>query len=136
MGERLQRVNDHLGNVWVVSDKFHIKANVVEAFYPEQKAGIRADAGKRNWLGRTRWMRLQSRVNWTEKEAQKWESMALERCVTGMAYDLRLVLQGVYEWKDAAEGSGTFQKLVCEGSGDAGIDRVVASTDGLSCTDG
>ena len=46
------------------------------------------------------WMWLKNRGNWTEKEAQKWESMALERCVTGMAYEMRLVLQGIYEWKD------------------------------------
>ncbi len=25
--------------------------------------------------------------------------MPLERCVTGMAYEMRLVLQGIYEWK-------------------------------------
>ena len=39
-------------------------------------------------------------VTLTEKETLKWESMALERCVTGMAYEMRLVLQGIYEWKD------------------------------------
>ena len=47
------------------------------------------------------WMWLKNRVNWTEKEAQKWESMALERCVTGIAYEMKLVLQGICEWKDA-----------------------------------
>jgi transposase len=48
-------------------------------------------------------MWLKNRVNWTEKETQKWESMALERCVTGMAYEMRLVLQGIYQWKDVGE---------------------------------
>jgi hypothetical protein len=28
--------------------------------------------------------------------------MALERCVTGLAYEMRLVLQGIYERKEAA----------------------------------
>ena len=45
---------------------------------------------------------LKNRANWTEKETQKWESMALERCVTGLAYEMRLVLQGIYERKEAA----------------------------------
>jgi hypothetical protein len=70
------------------------------------------------------------------KEARKEESMAQERCVPGMAYDLRLVLQGIYGWKDAAEGSETFQKLVCVGLGDGEIDRAVARTNGPSCPDG
>ena len=47
---------------------------------------------QRDRLERTRWMWLKNRVNWTEKETQKWESIALERCVTGMAYEMRLVL--------------------------------------------
>lgn len=38
----------------------------------------------RDRLERTRWMCPKNRVNWTEKEARKWVSMALERCVTGL----------------------------------------------------
>jgi hypothetical protein len=53
-------------------------------------------------------MWLKSRANWTENESQKWESMALERCVTGMAYEMRLVLQGIYERKDAGEARKLF----------------------------
>jgi transposase len=53
-------------------------------------------------------MWLKNRVNWTEKEAQKWESMALERCVTGIAYEMRLVLQGIYQWKDVGEARKLF----------------------------
>ena len=53
-------------------------------------------------------MWLKNRVNWTEKETQKWESMALERCVTGMAYEMRLVLQGIYQWKDVGEARKLF----------------------------
>ncbi len=34
------------------------------------------------------------------KETLKWDSTALKRCVTGMAYEMRLVLRGIYEWKD------------------------------------
>ena len=38
-----------------------------------------------------------NQVNWTEKQTQMWESMALERSLTGIAYKLRLVLHGIYE---------------------------------------
>ena len=89
-------VSDNLGIAQVVYDKFHVIQNGVEACHQVRDAESRADAGKRNRLERSRWMWLKNRVNWTEKEADKWESMALERCVTGMAYGMRLVLQGIY----------------------------------------
>jgi transposase len=102
-------VSDNLGNAQVVYDKFHVIQNVVEACDQVRKAESRADTGKRDRLERTRWMWLKNRVNWTEKETQKWESMALERCVTGMAYEMRLVLQGIYERKDAEEARKLFR---------------------------
>ena len=102
-------VSDNLGNAQLVYDKFHVIQNVVEACDQVRKAESRADAGKRDRLERTRWMWLKKRVNWTEKESQKWESMALERCVAGMAYEMRLVLQGIYEWKDAEEARKLFR---------------------------
>ena len=51
----------------------------------------------------------QERVNWTEKEPQKWESMALERCVAGTTYEMRLVLLGIYERRDAKEARRLFR---------------------------
>ena len=35
-----------------------------------------------------------------EDGSQKWESMSLERCVRGMAYEMRLVFEGIYERQD------------------------------------
>ncbi len=78
-------VCDNFGNAQVVYDKFHVIQNFMEACDQVRKAESRSNAGKRDLLERTRWMWLKNRVNWTEKEAQKWQSMALERCVTGMA---------------------------------------------------
>ncbi len=53
-------------------------------------------------------MWLKNRVNWTKQDAQKLESMALERCVTGMTHAMRLVLQGIYEREDAGEDRNLF----------------------------
>ena len=104
----IKGVSDNLGNAQVVYDKFHVIQYVVEACDQIRKIESRADAGKREQLERTRWMWLKNRVNWTEKETQKWDSMALERCVTGMAYEMRLVLQGIYQWKDVGEAKKLF----------------------------
>ena len=83
-------VASNLGNAQVVYDKFHVIQNVVEACDQVRKAESRSDAGKRELLERTRWMWLKNRANWTEKETHKLESMSLERCVTGMAYEIRV----------------------------------------------
>ena len=104
----IKGVSNNLGNAQVVYDKFHVIQNVVEACDRVRKVESRSNAGKRDLLERTRWMWLKNRVNWTEKETQKWESMALERCVTGMAYEMRLVLQGIYQWKDVGEARKLF----------------------------
>jgi transposase len=102
-------VSDNLGNTQVVYEKFQFIQNVMEACAQVRKVESRADAGKLDRLERTRWMGLKNRVNWTETETQKWESMYLEMCVTGMAYQMRLVLQGIYEWKDAEEARKLFR---------------------------
>jgi transposase len=102
-------VSDNLGNAQVVYHKFQIIKNVVEACDQVRKAESRTGVGKQDRLELTRWICLKNRANWTEKERQKWELMALERCVTGMAYEMRLVLQGIYERKDAGEASKLFR---------------------------
>ena len=104
----IKGVSANLGNAQVVYDKFHVIQNVVEACDQVRKAESRSNDGKREQLERTRWMWFKNRVNWTEKETHKWESMALERCVTGMAYEMRLVLQGIYQWKDVGEAKKLF----------------------------
>jgi len=104
----IKGVSDNLGNAQVVYDKFHVIQNVVEACDRVRKVESRSNAGKRDQLERTRWMWLKNRTNWTEKETHKWESMSLERCVTGMAYEMRLVLQGIYQWKDVGEAKKLF----------------------------
>jgi len=44
-----------------------------------------------------------------EKQAQKWELVALERCYTSIAYAMRLSLHGIHERKDAEEAGKLFR---------------------------
>ena len=105
----IKGVRDHFGNAQVVYDKFHVIQNVVEACDQIRKLESRIDAASRERLERTRWLLRKNPENWTEKEAQKWESMAKERGVSGLAYEMRLVLQGIYESKEANEARQKFQ---------------------------
>jgi len=97
--------------LWQVVDGLlvtnHVLDLTAQAFLPRKivvniNGNNRLDIGDASLVQRLLvWMWLKNRVNWSEREAQKRESMALVRCVTGMAYEMRLVLQGIYEWKDA-----------------------------------
>ncbi len=104
----IKGVSDNFGNAQLVYGQYHVIQNIVEACDGVRKVESRSNAGKREQLERMRWMWLKNRVNWTENETQTWESMALERCVTGMAYEMRLVLQGNYQWKDVGEAKKLF----------------------------
>jgi transposase len=59
-------VASNQGKAQVMYDKFQVIQNVVEACDQVRKAESRSDAGKRELLERTRWMRLKNRANWTE----------------------------------------------------------------------
>ncbi len=54
-------------------------------------------------------MWLKNQVNWTEKEIQKWELIARERCVTSTVCEILLVLQGICGRKDAEEAKKLFR---------------------------
>jgi transposase len=119
-------VSDNLGNARMVYDKLHVIQNLVEACDQVWKAEVRADAGKLDRLERTRWMWRRNRANWTEKETQKWESMALKRCMTGMAYRMRLVLQGV------TSGRMPRKQGSCSETGVLGCKRCVGKAENCS----
>ena len=101
-------VSDNLGNAQVMYGKFHVIQNMVEACDQVWKAESRADAGKRKRLERTRWMWLKKQVDWTKKKTQKSESTTLKRFVTVMDYEIRPVLQGIYERRDVGETKKLF----------------------------
>ncbi len=80
----IKAVVDHFGNALVVYEKFHVIQSVLVACDIVSKAVSWSDAGKRDRLERTRWMWLNP-VNWTEKQALKRESVAMDQRVNGMA---------------------------------------------------
>jgi hypothetical protein len=116
-------VSENFRNARGGHDKLNAIQNVVEACDHVRKEESRGDARKRGRSERTRRMWLKNQVNWTEKEAQKWESMALERCVMGMDYEMRLVPLGIYGWEAVAVRQGTVRQLVRLGACHAGGSR-------------
>jgi transposase len=107
-GAYIKGVAENLGNARVVYDKFYVIQNVVEACDQVRKLESRHDSAHQGLLERTRWLWRKNPGNWTEEEARKWVSMALERCVAVLAYEMRLVLQGICQWKGSEEARKLF----------------------------
>lgn len=87
---------ENFGNATVVFDKFHVIQHVVEACDEVRRVESRLNPERQAVLAKSRWLWRKNPENWTAKEAQRWESLAGERCATGLAYEMRLVLQDVY----------------------------------------
>ena len=73
----------------------------MDAFGQVRRTEIRGDARRRELLERIRWMWRKNPVNSTEKEPQRWESMALNRHMAVMACERMLGRLGIYDWKAA-----------------------------------
>jgi transposase len=86
---------DNFGNATVSFDKFHVVGNVVEAV-DEVRRAERAEPDRGELLDRARWLFLKNPENWTAKEGGRWEKLAGEDLATGLAYQMRLVFQGIY----------------------------------------
>jgi hypothetical protein len=61
--------------------------------------------------------------------------MALDRCVTGVAYEIRLSLPGIQELKDANEARQLSRNWCTSGARDAEADREFAQANGACSPD-
>jgi transposase len=89
-------VADHFGNATVSFDKFHVVSNVVEAVDQVRRAE-RAEADRGELLEKARGLFRKNPEHWTAKEGARWEALAGENLATGLAYQMRLVFQGIYQ---------------------------------------
>ena len=87
----------------------YVNQNVVDTCDQVRRTQSRAETGKGERLERTRWMWIKNRLHSTKKAPKKSELMALEPYVTGMAYEMRLVLQGILQCKDAGVANKLFR---------------------------
>lgn len=102
-------VRENFGNARIVYDKFHMVQNVVEACDKVRRTESRLNPESQERLERTRWLWRKNPENWTAKEAQRWEAMAKERGATGLAYEMRLVLQDIYRSPGVREARQRFK---------------------------
>jgi hypothetical protein len=119
----------------VAYDKFHVIQGVVMACHQARKAESWVNAGSGDRLERTRWMRLKKAADWTTKEFQKWESMALERGGNGHGLRDEAAASRHLRMEGRRGREETVRQRVRMGASNAGTDREVARADGQSGPD-
>jgi transposase len=90
-------VRENLGNAQIVFDKFHVVSDVNQAVDKVRRAESQSCASAGASLTKTRWLWRKNPENWTEKEALRTLELEEEHLQTALAYQMRLVLQGIYE---------------------------------------
>lgn len=91
-------VRENLGNAKVVFDKFHVVALVSKAADEVRRKEARMGTNQaRESLKGSMWVLRSNPENLTERQQEKLESMDLENLASGVAYQMKLNLQQVYQ---------------------------------------
>lgn len=101
----IRGVKDNLGNAAIVFDKFHVVSQVNEGV--EQVR--RLEAQSQQSLAKTQWIWRKNPDHWTEKESRRWEQLDRQNLATGLAYQMRLVLQDIYQEEKPSRARQRFQ---------------------------
>lgn len=106
----IKGVENNLGNAEIVFDKFHVVAQVNDAVEKVRREEARSSAMKAAVLKKTQWIWRKNPENWTDGQALRMDDLEREHLLTAKAYQMRLVMQGVYECQTSAEAKGKFEK--------------------------
>jgi transposase len=102
-------VKENFGNAQVVFDKFHVVSQVVDGVEEVRRLESRSDAQAKRQLEKTRWLWRKNPENWTDKEGSRWGGLNAQNLATGLAYQMRLVLQDIYKNAAATEAKKKFK---------------------------
>lgn len=111
-------VAENFGNASVSFDKFHVVSQVVEAVDAVRREE-RTQPDRADLLAKARWLFRKNPENWTDQEGSRWEALAGENLMTGLAYQMRLVFQGIYRLGSAKLAREKFESW-CEWVDQAG----------------
>jgi transposase len=109
----IKGVKENLGNARIVFDKFHVIKEVNEAVDKVRRLESQSSVAAEHSLAKTRWLWRKNPENWTEKEALRTVELEQEHLQTATAYQMRLVLQSIYDGPREGEARRKFKQW-CE----------------------
>lgn len=105
----IKGVKENLGNAEIVFDKFHVVREVNDAVEKVRRLEAQASASSKQWLAKTQWIWRKNPENWTESEALRTVELEKQHLMTATAYQMRLVLQGIYECRTEGRARSQFK---------------------------
>ena len=106
----IKGVKANLGNAEIVFDKFHVIREVNEAVEKVRRLEAQAPGGAKDWLAKSQWIWRKNPENWTEGEALRTVPLEKQHLLTARAYQMRLVLQGIYNCRRASTAREKFKR--------------------------
>jgi transposase len=104
----IRGVKDNLANAAIVFDKFHVIAAVNEGVEKVRRLEAQADEMKRRQLAKSQWIFRKNPENHTDKELARLEKMDWKHLLTATAYQMRLILQDIYQVPGVTEARKDF----------------------------
>lgn len=106
----IKGVKENLGNAEIVFDKFHVIAQVNEGVEKVRRVEAQASETARNLLSKTQWIWRKNPEHWTDQEAVRMHELEGEHLMTATAYQMRLVLQGIYDCRRESTARRKFEE--------------------------
>lgn len=93
----IKGVKANFGNAALVFDKFHVIQEANEGVEAVRRLEVQQDELKARQLAKSQWIFRKNPQRHTDRELERVEQMDLEHLVTVLAYQMRLILQDIYQ---------------------------------------
>jgi transposase len=105
-------VRENFGNAALVFDKFHVVQAANEGVEAVRRLEAQESWEKRQALAKSQWIFRKNLDNHTDAEAERLNRMDWKHLMTVTAYQMRLILQDLYELRDVRQARRDF-KIWC-----------------------
>jgi len=104
----IKGVQDNFGNAALVFDKFHVIQEANAGVEAVRRLEAQQDELKAQQLAKSQWIFRKNPQGHTEHEVRRLEQMDWKHLMTVLAYQMRLVLQDIYQGSDAKQARKDF----------------------------
>jgi transposase len=100
---------ENFGNAALVFDKFHVVQATNDGVEAVRRLETQESEDKRRALAKSQWIFRKNVENHTARETRRLERMDWKHLMTVTAYQMRLILQDLYQLRDVRQARRDFQ---------------------------
>lgn len=104
----IKGVRENFGNAEIVFDKFHVLSLAGEGVEKVRRLEQTLSGLMGKHLKKTQWLWRKNPENWTDQEALKIRELERENLSTALAYQMRLILAGIYQCETIKDAKAKF----------------------------